>query len=185
VKLPRYKRAKLAYLLLFSALASLFTCGDLSASFETLDLGGKAAGMGQAFTAISDDVTGIYYNPAGMTQLRQAQLLTDYSRLFMGLADQSELGYSFIGYIHPLRSREGKLGVGWLNFNTAGLYTENTFLLSYAQEIRPLFSVGLNLKLLEKSCYPRLVLERHFSFAKSTILLPKKGLISRFVHDVP
>ncbi|MFH1259994.1 MAG: hypothetical protein ABII74_09365 [Elusimicrobiota bacterium] len=123
---------------------------DLFASFESLDLGGKAAGMAQAFTAISDDVTAIYYNPAGMTQLQQAQFLTDYSRLFFGLADQSDLGYSFFGYIHPLQRRQGKLGVGWLNFDTAGLYSENTFLLSYAQEIRPLFSAGLNLKLLEK-----------------------------------
>lgn len=35
-------------------------------SYHTLNLGGRAAGMGTAFTAIADDNTATYYNPAGL-----------------------------------------------------------------------------------------------------------------------
>jgi hypothetical protein len=33
----------------------------------------RALGMGNAFTAVSDDVNGIFYNPAGLSQLKEGQ----------------------------------------------------------------------------------------------------------------
>ncbi len=42
--------------------------------YQDLILGQRALGMGGAFTAIADDPTASYYNPAGLSQLRQLQL---------------------------------------------------------------------------------------------------------------
>ena len=44
-----------------------------TASFRILDQGAAAAGQSNAFTAQADDPSAIYYNPAGMMQLRGVQ----------------------------------------------------------------------------------------------------------------
>lgn len=41
--------------------------------------GGAAAGQGLAFSAQADDASAVYYNPAGLTQLRRPQLVTGFS----------------------------------------------------------------------------------------------------------
>jgi len=42
-------------------------------SFHTFGFGPKAIGMGNAFTAVADDFTAAWYNPAGMTQSNNLQ----------------------------------------------------------------------------------------------------------------
>jgi long-chain fatty acid transport protein len=44
------------------------------AAFRILDQSASATGQGSAFTAQADDASAIYYNPAGMTQLRGIQI---------------------------------------------------------------------------------------------------------------
>jgi long-chain fatty acid transport protein len=41
--------------------------------FRVFDHGGSGAGQSNAFTAQADDASAIYYNPAGLTQLRHAE----------------------------------------------------------------------------------------------------------------
>ncbi len=57
--------------------ACVFVCARL-ASAQTFNyqalLGQRAAGMGGAYTAVADDPTATFYNPAGLAQLRQQQL---------------------------------------------------------------------------------------------------------------
>ncbi len=49
---------------------SLFCCGTVAIAdefhYNNMLIGDRAAGMGGAYTAISDDATGLYYNPAGI-----------------------------------------------------------------------------------------------------------------------
>src|ERR1051325_6949751 len=49
-------------------LALLALCGQAvwASGFSILELGGRAAGMGGAFTAVADDGSAIFYNPAGI-----------------------------------------------------------------------------------------------------------------------
>jgi long-chain fatty acid transport protein len=50
-------------------LAAVFLCGSASADdfhYTNLLIGDRASGMGGAYTAVSDDATGLYYNPAGV-----------------------------------------------------------------------------------------------------------------------
>jgi long-subunit fatty acid transport protein len=54
-------------------LATANAAGTASAQFLKLGAGARAAAMGEAFTAVSDDVTATYWNPAGLTQLRAAE----------------------------------------------------------------------------------------------------------------
>ncbi|MDO9005028.1 MAG: outer membrane protein transport protein [Aquabacterium sp.] len=49
---------------------SLLCCGEIATAdefhYNNMLIGDRAAGMGGAYTAVSDDATGMYYNPAGI-----------------------------------------------------------------------------------------------------------------------
>ena len=54
---------KLAYLLLSIPVAANIVWGS---AFSIAEQGAKASGMGTAYTAIADDGSAMYYNPAGI-----------------------------------------------------------------------------------------------------------------------
>lgn len=43
--------------------------------FLTLGIGGRALGMGEAYTALSEDATGVFYNPAGISWGEENEIL--------------------------------------------------------------------------------------------------------------
>src|SRR2546423_1455049 len=57
-------------------LASAATSGSRAddSNFRPYIVGGRAAGMGGAFTALADDGSGPYYNPGGLAFVRRSQL---------------------------------------------------------------------------------------------------------------
>jgi tetratricopeptide (TPR) repeat protein len=104
------------------------------ASFTDLGMGARAPGMGDAYSAVADDVYAIYYNPAGLGTMARPQLGATYSRLFVGLTDGSSLGQQSIVYAHPLQGgADGTLGIGYQNFSLDGLYSERTIGVSYGR----------------------------------------------------
>jgi len=123
--------------------------GTCWADFEDLGVGARPMGMGNAYTALADDVNAIYYNPAGLAQLDESQFTSGYGKLYWGLDDGSNLGSGFVGYAHPLY-HWGTLGAGWLNLGLQGLYQENSFVFSYGNILKKRLLAGFNLKLLYK-----------------------------------
>jgi tetratricopeptide (TPR) repeat protein len=106
------------------------------AAYEDVGVGARVQGMGNAFTAIADDVYSIYYNPAGLGTLERPQLATTYSRLFTGLSDNSNLQNSFLAYERPLQyGRQGTLGLAWNYFTLDSLYKEMSLYTSYGRRI--------------------------------------------------
>ncbi|MFA6004358.1 MAG: hypothetical protein WC881_09850 [Elusimicrobiota bacterium] len=104
------------------------------AAFEDQGAGARAPGMGNAFTALADDVYAIYYNPAGLAQLERSQFSTSYSKLFTGLSDGTDLNIMQLAYAHPFRGgSKGTLGVAWQRFSASSLYYEQTLHLSYGR----------------------------------------------------
>src|SRR4051794_11121295 len=87
----------------------LLVAAPLSASFEPLPVGGRAAGMGEAYSAMADDVFSLYYNPAGVMQITRPEIGSYYSNLFVGLGDNSKINRMFLGYAQPLGDN-GRLG---------------------------------------------------------------------------
>ena len=59
-----WKMVSVLLVLLFTASTSF------AAGFRLPEAGAKAMGMGFAFTAQADDPSAIYFNPAGLTQLK-------------------------------------------------------------------------------------------------------------------
>ena len=87
----------LRFLPLLAFAAVVFT-GRVSAQFDELGAGARAVGMGNTFTAVSDDVYAIHYNAAGLVQIDWKELGVDYNKLYWGLDDNSKLGSGFVGY---------------------------------------------------------------------------------------
>lgn len=152
MKSNKVLRILLAYFSLTMLLCHRVAMSQLYASFEDIGVGARATGMGNVFTSLCDDVYSLYYNPAGLGQVRQREFTSSYGRLFWGLDDGSNLGSGFLGIVYPFRDKIGTFGFGWLNFSLYGYYQENTFLFSYGRKISKILPVysGLNLKILTK-----------------------------------
>jgi len=118
--------------------------------FEDLGVGARPMGMAGAFVGLVDDVNTIYYNPAGLGQLRGKEFTCGYGKLYWGLNGPGEtnLGTGFVGYAHPLSW--GTLGAGWLNLSLIRYYQENTFIFSCGKQMSRKLYMGMNLKVLSK-----------------------------------
>ncbi|UCC43895.1 MAG: PorV/PorQ family protein, partial [Candidatus Zixiibacteriota bacterium] len=52
--------------------------GRTAASFLNIGIGARAAGMGGAYTAVADGAPAIYWNPAGLANLRQSEVMLSH-----------------------------------------------------------------------------------------------------------
>ncbi len=62
-------------ILVLSPIPSLLTAqttgaGSTSTNFQKIPMGARAVGMGESFTAVADDPTALYWNPAGLIRAR-------------------------------------------------------------------------------------------------------------------
>ena len=78
-----------------------------TADFLTLGTSARPLGMGNAFTAIADEASTAYYNPAGIAQLTHHE----FNFMHSTLADLA--AYDVVSYIYPF-SREMSFGISWL-----------------------------------------------------------------------
>jgi len=137
-----------------SLIFSFYNQSILYAGFEDIGVGARSIAMGNSLNALSDDVYSVYYNPAGLNELKNKEITLDYNKLYSGLDDNSNLGTGFIGYAQPL-GIFGKIGIGLLNFTLSGYYIENTLIIAYAKNFPVSFldspvSVGFKIKMLSK-----------------------------------
>lgn len=86
--------------------------GTATATFLRLEQGARALGMGGAFVAIADNSDGIYYNPAGIAQIKKKEVSFTYSSLYQDIAS------SFLSLALPT-AKSGTFGMG-LTYLTVG-----------------------------------------------------------------
>ncbi|UCF70064.1 MAG: PorV/PorQ family protein [candidate division WOR-3 bacterium] len=85
-------------ILAWVALAACFTkVGTTAAPFLKIEYGARPVAMGGAFVAIADDPSGIYYNPAGLAELKSPQFMGGYTVLF------ADLKYNYATFILPTK----------------------------------------------------------------------------------
>jgi nucleoid-associated protein YgaU len=123
---------------------------EVLAAFEDTGTGARPTVMGGTYVAAGDDVQSLMYNPAGLAQLHQHELTSEYSRLYAGLTDGSNLGQYFLGYGQPIKYG-GTIAAGWKQMSLDNLYTERTLSLGYGEWITSRIAAGLALKQLHHS----------------------------------
>ena len=73
--------------------------GTSAAAFLEIGVGANSQAMGGAFSAIANDVSALYWNPAGITQLKQVAITANYTQWLAGTA------HEFFGAVFPLGGR--------------------------------------------------------------------------------
>ena len=82
--------------------------------FLKIQVGARALGMGGAFTAVADDATAPYWNPAGMVYLPYREVIPQHQEKFGNLAN-----HDYLGGVWPLggpKGRNAAFGVGLVRF---------------------------------------------------------------------
>ncbi|HCJ65892.1 MAG TPA: hypothetical protein DHV62_00845 [Elusimicrobia bacterium] len=141
--------------------SSAFSTGTSGGEFLKIGVGGRAIGMGGAFSSIADNVTAVYWNPAGLTQLKMKEFSVMHLNYLVDIKSE------YLSYAHPLGNPEpgavqGKYGT--LGSQLALLIShhsrrddfgneigdfynyEGVFSLAYGRAISKKFSLGLTLK---------------------------------------
>lgn len=90
--------------------------GTTTASFLKLGVGARAIGMGEAYSAVADEASALYWNPAGLKQISGGSLLLMHSVYL----EESFLDYAAYG--HNL-GNAGAVGLG-VQYLSAGKITE-------------------------------------------------------------
>ncbi len=62
--------------------------GTTSANFEKIGMGARAEGMGEAYAAVADDPTALYWNPAGLVLARGTEFSLTHSIWLEGITDE-------------------------------------------------------------------------------------------------
>jgi hypothetical protein len=102
---------------LLGLLLALFAPGPASATkyageFLKIQVGARALGMGGAFTAVADDATAPWWNPAGMVYLPYREILPQHAEKFGSLVT-----HDYVGAVFPLGGKtahHSALGVALL-----------------------------------------------------------------------
>lgn len=89
---------------------------DIGAKFLTFGIGARASGMGEAFVAVADDPTTIYWNPAGSAFMETKGVTVMHNNLYPHL--YSDMYHDVISFIQPL-GEKSSLGFG-LNYLHSG-----------------------------------------------------------------
>jgi hypothetical protein len=165
--------AKKFFVLLIFALSSLLTNAQVSKysnEFLSLGIGARGLAMSNTMTALSDDVTAAYWNPAGLVRMQKPyQLAAMHAEYFAGIAK-----YDYIGAGYKIDNKQA-VAFSWIRFgvdnimNTTELIdkqgnfdynkityfsaADNAFLLSYAYNFEKIkgLSLGANAKIIRRT----------------------------------
>ncbi len=97
--------------------------------------GARALGMGGAFTAIADDATGGFWNPAGLLQVSGTQGGFMHSERFSGTVN-----YDFATVAHPLEGSDAVIGLSFFRQGVDGI--KNTLNAWDRERDRPVANPG-------------------------------------------
>ena len=140
-----------------------------AAQFLSTDGGTRAAGMGDAFSAISGDVISAFWNPGGLATITEKQAIIAYSNISAMFGEASEgMYYGVMAFAMPV----GNLGVfgtalqlqdqgtttkteadprgGPLIIGEEDLGMNWAWAICYADELADGFSTGVNAKLIRQ-----------------------------------
>ncbi len=136
--------------------------GTTAAPFLKIGVGARALGMGEAYATQAEDITGIYWNPAGLANISTTQILLNH---YDYIAD---LYFNFGAFAAPVDGF-GTIGafIGYLGMpdierttiqypgGTGEMVSANSFVigLGYARQLTERFSIGGNVKYVRETIW--------------------------------
>jgi len=134
--------------------------GTAAGAFLKIGVGAKSVAMGEASTAVANDASAIYWNPAAVSKLSQKEISLMHNVWLAGI------NHDFLGYVHPFSRFNFGIAVILLTMEpiplttmeTTWLTTENftansnAVLLNFSRKEK-YFLWGLNLKFVQEKIY--------------------------------
>lgn len=134
--------------------------GISTAQFLKIGVGGRASAMGDAFVAVANDASALYWNPAGLTQTTSNEILISHNEWLVDIKHQ------FIGGIYHLSAND----VVGLSFTTLHMddmpvttevmpfgtgeyfgYGDIAIAFTYSRKMTEQFSFGATVRYIEET----------------------------------
>lgn len=136
--------------------------GSTAAPFLNIGIGPRAISMGGAFIATANDVSSLYWNPAGAARMNKSGALFSHSKWF------ADIDYNWAGTVINMGDA-GVVGLSVTNLDygdmelttlseyegTGGTFTANdmSIALTYAKNLTDRFSIGGTVKYVSQSIW--------------------------------
>jgi hypothetical protein len=176
------KYTSLVILVLLAA-GRAFGTGECGAQFLKMGVGARACGMGEAFTAVADDPSAVYWNQAGLAQLDRVDVLAmqnfwllDMSYQYLALAVPSGIGTFGLSAAYSSSGTIPK----YEDFQKTGDYTayDATASLAYGRDIARIGAGDLGLGLGGRFIQQKIENEDAMGFAGDVGLLYRLTLFN-------
>ena len=134
--------------------------GTASAEFLKIGVGARAAGMGETFVAVANDASALYWNPAGLAQIKENEVIVAHSNWLV------DIKHDFVGAVYHITS-EDAVGFSMTSLQTDDMavttelqpYGNGTYFrygdialgLTYSRRMTPQFSFGGTVRYLEET----------------------------------
>lgn len=146
----------------FSFGQSISKTGTTAAKFLSVGVGPRANAMGGAYSAVVNDASAMYWNPAGIGNVKSYQGIFTYTKLF------ADINLNYFGVVMPVEGL-GNFGVSVtaLNYGDMEITTEldpegigttfsagsYAFGVTYAKYITSDFVIGATVKYIRENIY--------------------------------
>lgn len=127
---------------------SLSLVDPASAYFERVQAGARATAFGRAYSAIADDASALFYNPAALVTVRRAEVMGMLAKPF-------NVGGYQASYVAAALPRDGySLGAYWHHAGVSDVVGENLIAVGAARDLLPpggniALAAGCGLKLAQ------------------------------------
>ncbi len=132
--------------------------GTAGLQFLKIGVGARALGMGEAYTAVTDDISSIYWNPAGLALKEQDQVMFSHTAWVAGI------NYEFVAFSKVTSLGTFGVSTALLHMDYMDVTEEEIFGptgeeftcydfmagITYANEFTDKFSFGTNIKFVRE-----------------------------------
>lgn len=134
--------------------------GISTAQFLKIGVGGRASALGDAFVAIANDASALYWNPAGLTQFQNNQIffshnkwLVDINHDFLGAVYHLDETNSFGVSLTALTMQKMPVTTEFAPFGTGEYFgfSDLAIGISYSRKMTEQFSFGATIRYMEET----------------------------------
>jgi Uncharacterised protein family (UPF0164) len=133
--------------------------GISTAQFLKIGVGGRASALGDAFIAIANDVSALYWNPAGLVQFENDEIIFSHNNWVV------DINHDFLGGVYHFGNSAIGLAVTGLSMDDMPVTTEFApfgtgqffgfsdvaIALTYSQSMTDKFSFGVTVRYIEET----------------------------------
>jgi hypothetical protein len=146
----------------FAQTAGVSKSGTTAATFLEISVGAPAIGMGSAFVSLANDATALHWNPAGVANLTQANVVIshtnwiadtkfDFAAVAVPVSGFGTFGFSLTSLtMADMKVRSVDFPEGTGEFFSAGDLAGS---LSYAGKFTDRFSIGISVKYIQQTIW--------------------------------